>query len=79
MQVEEFIEIICLMSVMVMLIEVVKRQERYLRPKVYSPLHCVSPASFSCRKRFYDLRLDLSSFDKMVVNSTTCTKRARGF
>lgn len=25
------------------------------------------------------LRLDLSSFDKMVVNSTTCTKRAKRF
>ena len=24
------------------------------------------------------LRLDLSSFDKMVVNSTTCNKRAKG-
>ena len=25
------------------------------------------------------LRLDLSSFDKMVVNSATCTKRAKSF
>ena len=25
------------------------------------------------------LRLDLCSFDKMVVNSTTCTKRAKSF
>ena len=34
---------------------------------------------FPAAKVSYDLRLDLSSFDKMVVNSTTCTKRARWF
>ena len=32
---------------------------------------------FPAAKVSYDLRLDLSSFDKMVVNSTTCTKRAK--
>ena len=34
---------------------------------------------FPAAKTFYDLRLDLSSFDKMVVNSIACTKHAKSF
>ena len=37
---------------------------------------CLKPR-FSAARISHDLRLDLSSFDKMVVNSTTCTKRTK--
>jgi len=47
-------------------------------PSGFAEVPVCLKSRFSAARIFYDLRLDLSSLDKMVVNSTTCTKRAKG-
>ena len=48
-------------------------------PSGFAEVPVCLKSRFPAAKTFYDLRLDLSSFDKMVVNSIACTKHAKSF